>query len=286
LTPDPTGGFVTKFSVDLSQVRYTQLLGLVVSGVALRKVVPDAPEIYTTGWRYTGGHDVDHEDAFVVKLHEGTPTSAIVNLPAQTNGPSFTVSWSESDPSATIASYDVYVSDNGGPFTAFQTGTSANSATFNGTIGHSYGFFSIATDTAGNSEPMKTAPDAVVADGPATASCIGCFFMTNGARATLAFNLSTAANNNTFTFDSGDSSQPLRFSSTAITKINISGNFLVFDGEGTVNGNPGYTFEVSTTDGGPAGSGQDTILVQFFGPNSFTYNAPATIAGGDVVVHE
>jgi hypothetical protein len=49
---------------------------------------------------------------------------------------------------------------------------------------------------------------------------------------------------------------------------------------------PANTFEVSTTDGGPAGSGQDTILVQFYGPNSFTYNAPATIAGGDVVVHE
>jgi hypothetical protein len=81
-------------------------------------------------------------------------------------------------------------------------------------------------------------------------------------------------------------SQPLKFSSTAITKINISGDFLVFDGQGTVNGKPGYTFEVSATDGGPAGSGQDTILVQFYGPNSFTYNAPATIAGGDVVVHE
>ena len=53
-----------------------------------------------------------------------------------------------------------------------------------------------------------------------------------------------------------------------------------------MNGQPGYTFEVSATDGGPAGSGQDTILVQFYGPNSFTYNAPATIAGGDVVVHE
>jgi hypothetical protein len=150
----------------------------------------------------------------------------------------------------------------------------------------SYGFFSITADTAGNREPMKTAPNAVVADGPATASCVGCFFMTNGARATLAFNLSTAGNKNTFTFDSGDSSQPLKFSSTAITRINISGDFLVFDGEGTVNGKPGYTFEVSTTDGGPAGSGQDTILVQFYGPNSFTYSAPATIAGGDVVVHE
>jgi hypothetical protein len=285
LTPNPTAGFVTKFDVDLTQVRYTQLLGLVVSGAALRGTTAAAPQIYTTGWRYTGGHDFSHEDAFVVKLEESTPSSKIINLPEQTNGPAFSVGWSGTDASATIDLFDVYVSDNGGAFAAFQTRTSARSATFNGTVGHSYGFFSVATDTAGNREPMKTAPDAVVADGPATASCMGCFFMTNGARATLAFNLSTAGKNNSFTYNSGDPSQPLKFSSTAITRINISGDFLVFDGEGTVNGKPGYTFEVSTTDGGPAGSGQDTILVQFYGPN-FSYNAPATIAGGDVVVHE
>jgi Beta-propeller repeat len=286
LTPNPTAGFVTKFDVDLTQVRYTQLLGLVVSGAALHGTTSGAPQIYTTGYRYTGGHDFDHEDAFVVKLEESTPASAITNLPQQENGPSFPVSWSGTDSSADIASYDVYVSDNGGSFASFQTGTAATSATFNGTVGHSYGFFSLATDTAGNTEPMKTAPDAVVTDGPATASCAGCFFMTNGARATLAFNVTTTGPGGTFTFDNGDSNQPVKFSSTAITKVNVSGDFAVFDGEGTVNGKTGYTFEVSATDGGPAGSGQDTILVQFYGPNSFTYNAPATIAGGDIVVHQ
>jgi hypothetical protein len=102
LVPNPTAGFVTTFSNNLSQVRYTQLLGLVVSGVALRKTTSGLPEIYTTGWRYTGGHDFDHEDAFVVKLNESTPTSAIANLPQRVNGPSFTVSWTGSDPSASI----------------------------------------------------------------------------------------------------------------------------------------------------------------------------------------
>ena len=34
-----------------------------------------------------------------------------------------------------------------------------------------------------------------------------------------------------------------------------------------------------------AGSGLDTVLIQISGPNNFIYNAPATIAGGDVVVH-
>jgi hypothetical protein len=284
LTPNPTAGFVTKFSVDLSQVRYTQLLGLDVSGVALRKTVPDAPEIYTTGYRYTGGHDYDHEDAFVVNLEEGTPTSAIKNLPSQVNGPSFTVGWSGSDLAESIASYDIFVSDNGGPFTAFQTGTAATSATFTGMIGHTYGFFTIATDTAGNKEPMKTAPDAVVAVGPPTITCSGCFFMTNGSRATLAFNVSSPGSGSTFSFNNGDSTHPVKFASTSISQISVSGTFATFSGEGTVNGQTGYMFTVSATDGGGAGSGLDTILVQISGPNNFTYNAPATIAGGDIVV--
>jgi Beta-propeller repeat len=284
LTPNPTAGFVTKFSVDLSQLRYTQLLGLDVSGIALRKTVPDAPEIYTTGSRFTGGSDYDHEDAFVVKLEEGTPTSSITNLPSQMDGPSFTVSWSGSDPSDSIASYDVFVSDNGGAFTAFQTGTSATSATFTGMTGHTYGFFSIATDTAGNTEPIKTAPDAVVAVGPPAITCTGCMFMTNGSRAALAFNVSTKGSGSTFTFNNGNATQPVRFASSSISQISVTGSFATFSGEGAVNGQAGYTFTVSATDGGGAGSGLDTVLVQLSGPNNFTYNAPATIAGGDVVV--
>lgn len=287
LTPNPTAGFVTKFSVDLSQVRYTQLLGLVVSGVTLRKIVPDAPEIYTTGWRYTGGHDFDHEDAFVVKLEDDTPASGIVSLPANVTGPSFTVTWAGSATLLNIATYDVFVSDNGGPFIPFQTSTTATSATFTGVPGHTYGFFSIATDLAGHREPMKTAPDAVVTIGPAppTIVCTGCYFVTNGVRATLAFNVSVAGSGSTFTFTSRNSTQAIQFVSTTVSQISATGSFATFSGQGTLNGQAGYTFTVSATDGGGAGSGLDTVLIQIFGPNNFTYNAPATIAGGDVVVH-
>ena len=160
LTPNPTAGFVTKFSVDLSQVRYTQLLGLDVTGVALRKTVPDAPEI-----------------------------------------------------------------------------------------------------------------------------CTGCFFMTNGSRATLAFNVSTKGSGSTFTFNDGNLTQPVRFASASISQISVTGSFATFSGEGALNGKAGYAFTVSATDGGGAGSGLDTVLIQISGPNNSTYNAPAAIAGGDVVVH-
>ena len=70
----------------------------------------------------------------------------------------FTVSWTGQDNSggSGVASYSVYVSDNGGHYTPFVTGTKATSATFTGQNGHTYRFFSVATDKAGNVQATPT----------------------------------------------------------------------------------------------------------------------------------
>jgi hypothetical protein len=89
------------------------------------------------------------------------PTSSVNSLPATETSRSFAVSWSGSDAGGPgIAMFSVFVSDNGGPFTAFQTGTTATSATYTATNGHTYGFYSIATDTAGHVQPTPTAAQA------------------------------------------------------------------------------------------------------------------------------
>jgi hypothetical protein len=89
------------------------------------------------------------------------PTSTVSALPTYSS-PTFTVSWSGHDnPGGSgIASFDVYVSDNAGPFVPFLTGTTATSATFNGQRGHSYGFYSIATDNVGNREATPSGAEA------------------------------------------------------------------------------------------------------------------------------
>ena len=93
-------------------------------------------------------------------LDAGTPTSRVTSLPA-TSTPTFIVSWSgQSGASALALTYDIYVSDNGGPFTAFLAGTSLTSAAFTGQPGHTYGFFSLAHDAAGNTENAKTTAEA------------------------------------------------------------------------------------------------------------------------------
>ncbi len=87
-------------------------------------------------------------------IDAGNPTSSVAPLPAAEGNPSFTVNWSGHDDSggSGVATYDVFVSDNNGPFTAFQTGTTQTSASFAGTLGHTYGFYSVATDNVGHRE--------------------------------------------------------------------------------------------------------------------------------------
>ena len=94
----------------------------------------------------------------------GLPTSAVNSLPATTTSTSFTVSWTGTPgPGATsIASYTIYVSDDGGPFTPFLTNTTLTSATFTGQLGHTYGFYSVATDNLGDVQPTPTGAQATI----------------------------------------------------------------------------------------------------------------------------
>ena len=94
-------------------------------------------------------------------LDNTPPTSHVTALPATETTASFPVNWTGSDVGSGIGTFTIYVSDNGGPFTPFQTNTAATSATFSGQAGRAYGFYSIATDAVGNVEPAKTVAEAM-----------------------------------------------------------------------------------------------------------------------------
>ena len=91
------------------------------------------------------------------------PTSSVAALPAS-GSTSFTVSWSgQDDPGGTgVAAYTIYVSDNGGAFTPWFTDTTLTTGTYTGTVGHTYGFYSVATDDAGNVQATPTAAQATI----------------------------------------------------------------------------------------------------------------------------
>jgi probable HAF family extracellular repeat protein len=98
-----------------------------------------------------------------VRIDGTRPVSHTAALPATALAPSFSVFWSGTDATSGIANYTIFAADNGGAFVPWMAGTTATQATYSGVAGHSYGFYSIATDVAGNQEPAKTSAEAVTA---------------------------------------------------------------------------------------------------------------------------
>ncbi len=105
---------------------------------------------------------IDPTKEALVTIDSGAPTSSVSALPATETSPSFTVSWSGQDDAggSGIARYSIYVSDDGGSFQPWLAGTTSSSAIYTGQFGHSYGFYSIATDNVGNQEAKSAFAEA------------------------------------------------------------------------------------------------------------------------------
>lgn len=87
------------------------------------------------------------------------PESHVIALPSTEAGDTFNVSWTGTDVGSGVADYSIYVSDNGGPFTYWLIDTMTTSGMYAGVVGHTYAFYSIADDFAGNEEAAKTSAD-------------------------------------------------------------------------------------------------------------------------------
>jgi PKD repeat protein len=90
------------------------------------------------------------------------PDSSVAVLPPVTQDPSIALTWSGADDAtgSGLSQYDVYVSDNGGPYVRWLSGTQSLSATYPGQHGHSYRFYSTATDNVGHVEEAPLTADA------------------------------------------------------------------------------------------------------------------------------
>jgi Ca2+-binding RTX toxin-like protein len=92
------------------------------------------------------------------------PVSSVLELPTSTETTSFNVKWLGEDINngSALASYTVYVSDNGGTYTPWLTDTTLTESTFVGQPGHTYSFYSIARDNAGNVQTKPTSAQATI----------------------------------------------------------------------------------------------------------------------------
>lgn len=98
-------------------------------------------------------------NTYVNAVDDQPPTSRVSELP-EFSPQQFEVSWNGNDASGVgIASYDVYVSQNGEPYTLWQSQVTETGASFTGSPGTTYAFFSVARDHLGFVESLPTAAD-------------------------------------------------------------------------------------------------------------------------------
>jgi RHS repeat-associated protein len=98
------------------------------------------------------------------------PTSNVAPLSA-TSQATFNVTWGGADPSGSgIATFDVFVSIDGGAFTLWRDDTPNLSDQYVGEVGHTYAFYSVATDNVGHLEVAPFAADATTRTVPADAA--------------------------------------------------------------------------------------------------------------------
>ena len=111
-------------------------------------------------WGWTIEPDTGH--SFFL---DSQPPAASALSPQVSPQDSFTVSWAGTDPapSAGIAWFDIYVSEDDSTWTLWLGGTTDTAATYGGQDGLSYAFFALATDSAGNREDSLAAAECTTA---------------------------------------------------------------------------------------------------------------------------
>lgn len=232
------------------------------------------------------------------------PSSSVDPLPAITYAVSFPVSWSGTDPAgAGIATYDIYSSTDSGPYSAWQSATAATSATFNGALGHTYSFYSIATDNVGH---RQQSPGPAQSTATQAAPTVSSFILTpttltSGATVTLAVQLTAAAPSGgtvvslsssnasvvpvptSLTISAGQSSASLPIqvgSVTSPTMVTVTGtlNGASQQAQVTVNPTPNFTLSASPASLSVAqgGTGTSTITVTDVGGFSGTVTLAAS----------
>ncbi len=93
-------------------------------------------------------------------IDDRVPVSSVAPLPPIQTDSLFTVSWNGSDQGSHVARYHIFVSENDSAWVLWKSASLPGDALFKGRDGSSYTFYSVATDSIGFAEKMKTMPDA------------------------------------------------------------------------------------------------------------------------------
>lgn len=201
----------------------------------------------------------------LVEVDTVPPTSMVTALPVQSPA-GFTLTWTGSDGPGDpgIASYDIYVSDNGGPFVPLLTDSFQTSTIFDGQLGHTYGFYSVATDLVGMVQPTPTVAQATTTVDtalPAPTAASDTFVL--GSRGPFAGSGATSVLAN----DTSADGQPQNLVATLVSSTTSGSLTLYSDGsfvytpDASFQGIDRFTYQVS--EGGTAGNTVTVTLLSY-----------------------
>lgn len=136
--------------------------GTEIRGVANIVFDTNAPIATNQAHPHDPSQGTDPNKEALTTIDAGAPTSQVTGLPPISDVKRFFVAWDGADDlhGSGVSAFDVYVSDDGGPFVPWLTSTSATTAEFAGQAGHSYRFYTRARDAVGNVEAAPGTPDA------------------------------------------------------------------------------------------------------------------------------
>jgi hypothetical protein len=100
-------------------------------------------------------------NTFTNKIDDRIPFSSVSPLAASIKDTLINVSWTGSDMGSKIKSYNIFVSTNDSAYVLWKVAKEEGNAVFKGKDGYKYKFFSVATDSIGFAENMKSTPEAV-----------------------------------------------------------------------------------------------------------------------------
>ena len=282
---DPLAGFLPP------NVISSEGAGRVLFTVMPKAGLPTTTEIRNAARIIFDENDPIDTPEWVNTIDNTLPASAVTPLPATSTDPNVVVQWGGADVGGGIRDFSVYLSVNGGPFGLFKHNTTDTSAVFNGQVGSTYAFYSIARDRAGNTEGHKTVAEASVTivplpppPPPATNGKIsgGGFIEPAGTKWHFTIDAERNGANQAVTlqiWSNGRDSN--RFVATSSTVTFADGAALA--GTGTWNGISGYTFEVSAADRGEPGRHRDEFSFVIKDPQgTIVASGTGTLAGGNI----
>jgi len=126
--------------------------------------LPTGTEITNKASIYFDWNDPIDTPVALNTIDAGMPMSQVNPLPPIVYDSSIIVSWTGEDEAngSGIACFDVYVSDNIGPYMVWLKKSTLSEGTFYGETGHTYSFYSIVMDNVGHVEAAPEEPDSTI----------------------------------------------------------------------------------------------------------------------------